>query len=136
MIDAQDRTVYAAILLSAALYGAIGVITAVLAKRAVSPTPWRLAAWVLSGIVFAAHIIYDRRRNGSSAASTALRVAAAVAVGAFLLAAAANVNHHPAGRNRSLSLALVAWPLLIMIPAFVAALIATGLLARFRPAKR
>ena len=62
--------------------------------------------------------------------STALHVAAATAVGALNLAVAANF-HAPwitSGHRRLLVSALVAWPVLVAVPAFVIALIAaTGL---------
>src|SRR5919202_6022492 len=74
---------------------------------------WRLAAWVASGAVYAAHIVYEHFQLGSSPRATALHAAMAVALGAFLLAAAATVratmapSHAPYGQ---FLLALVVWP--------------------------
>src|SRR6184192_4510046 len=53
---------------------------------------WRLAAWLASALVAAAHIGYEHYRLGSSPRPTALHAAGAVALGAFGLALAANVH--------------------------------------------
>src|SRR5512138_3791191 len=53
---------------------------------------WRLAAWVASGAIFAAHLGYEHFRRGSLPPVTALHAATAVALGGFLLAAAATVH--------------------------------------------
>jgi hypothetical protein len=99
---------------------------------------WRLAAWVVSAAVYAAHIGYEHFRLGNSPRATALHAALAVAVGAFLLAVAATVravtvpSHAP---YRQYLLALVAWPLVTAVPAFLVALAVAALLARL-PTKR
>ena len=93
---------------------------------------WRLAAWAVSAAVFAAHIGYEHFRLGNPPRATALHAAAAVAVGAFLLAVAATVHaslvasHAPYWR---FLLALVVWPLVTALPAFLVALVAGALLA-------
>jgi hypothetical protein len=96
---------------------------------------WRLAAWLICGVAFAIHIglAYFRFRNSPS--RTALHVAAAVALGAFALAAAANIRALTTGtgNQRLLALALVIWPLITGLPAFVVAFVATTVLARVRP---
>jgi len=95
---------------------------------------WRLAAWAVSGIAFGAHLIFDRWRRAGSPASTALHVATGVALGALSLAAAA-IAHALAtqtGNLRLLTLALVAWPALTALPAFVVALGGAALLGRMR----
>jgi hypothetical protein len=93
---------------------------------------WRLAAWVVSAIVFAAHIGYEHFRLRSSPYLTSLHVALGAAVGAFGLAAAANVRsfHTGTGNVRLLRIALLVWPIITSIPAFVVALAVTSLLAR------
>src|SRR5690349_5011686 len=48
---------------------------------------WRLSAWAISAAVFAAHIGYQHFRLADSPRAIALHSAAAVALGAFLLAA-------------------------------------------------
>jgi hypothetical protein len=94
---------------------------------------WRLAAWALSAAVFAAHIGYEHFRLGDSPRAIALHSAAAVALGAFLLAAAATVHaatatsHAPFWR---FLLALVLWPIITALPAFLVALVAGAVLAR------
>ncbi len=96
---------------------------------------WRLAAWLICAVAFAIHIglAYFRFRN--SPRWTALQAAVSVALGAFGLAAAANIHGLTTGtgNQRLLTFALVIWPLLTGVPAFVVAFVATALLARVRP---
>jgi len=104
------------------LYSVIGIVFALPTNHV---RGWRLAAWVVSAIVFAFHIGYEHFRLRSSPATTALHAALAVAVGAFGLAIAANVHEvfvAPSYR-RTLAVALVAWPVITALPAFVAALV-------------
>ena len=93
---------------------------------------WRLAAWLASGVVYAAHIAYEQFRLRDSPRKVASHVALAVAMGAFALAVA--------GMIQSLSttstirpawlLALVIWPAVTAVPAFLGALLAGAALAR------
>src|SRR5438105_10135344 len=53
---------------------------------------WRLAAWAVSGAVFAAQIAYEHLQWRNSPRSIALHAAMASAIGAFLLAVAATVH--------------------------------------------
>src|SRR5437899_10355077 len=53
---------------------------------------WRLAAWVTSAAAFAAHIWYELFRLRNSPVTTALHASLAAALGAFALAAAANLH--------------------------------------------
>ena len=120
-----------------AAYVVIGIVTAALAGRAASPravTAWRLAAWLLSLAAFLAHLVYDRMKPDSSSASSARHVAAAVALGAFLLAAVGPVRSHWGAPNfwRVAALSIVVWPVLTGIPAFVAALVAGSIIGRAR----
>ncbi len=86
---------------------------------------WRLAGWGLSFAVFAAHIRYERRREGSTIARTARNVAVAAAVGAFILAAVGPVRTHWNADDfrRAALFSLAAWPLVVGIPAFAVALV-------------
>src|SRR5712692_8018836 len=99
---------------------------------------WRLAAWVTSAAVFAAHIGYEHFRRNNSAWATALHAATAVALGGLLLAVAATVHkmmvpsHNPYWR---FLLALVVWPIVTGLPAFLVALAAAAVLAAL-PTKR
>jgi hypothetical protein len=93
---------------------------------------WRLAAWLVSAVAYAAHIGYEHFRLRNSPRVTASHVALAVAIGAMALAFA--------GLMRSLSrvptirpvwfLALVIWPAATALPAFLGALVAAWLLPR------
>lgn len=96
---------------------------------------WRLAAWVVSAAVFAAHIGYERFRLDDLPRTIAPHVAAGVALGAFLLAAAATVHAATAASHAPywrFLLALLLWPLITALPAFLVALVAGAVLARPR----
>ena len=91
-------------------------------------------AWLMSAVVYAVHIGYEQFRLDNSPLATALHAALAVAVGAFGLAVAANIHEVWAtpGYRPSLALALVAWPVLVALPAFIFALVAAYVLALAR----
>jgi len=114
-------------------YFVVGFVFAALANPSVQVRAWRLAAWVASAAVFAAHIGYEHFRLGNPPRAIGLRAAVAVAVGAFLVALAATVHasvavsHAPYWR---FLLALVAWPVITAVPAFLVALVAGAALAR------
>ena len=99
---------------------------------------WRLAAWVISAVVYAAHIGYEHFRLNNSAWATALHAAIAVALGGLLLAVAATVHkmmvpsHNPYWR---FLVALVVWPIFTGLPAFLVALAGAAVLAAL-PTKR
>ena len=96
---------------------------------------WRLAAWLICALAFALHIGLELFRLRNSPLRTALHAAASVALGAFALAGAANIHALTAGtgNQRLLALALVIWPILAGLPAFVVAWAAAAVLARVRP---
>ncbi len=128
-----------AALLCAAAYAVIGLVTAALASDAPSSgmaRMWRLAAWALSAAVFAAHIRHERIRRAARPTDAALRAAAAVAVGGFVLAAAATARALAAGTGRIVLhvISLAAWPVLLAVPAFLVALLAASLLGRSKSA--
>jgi hypothetical protein len=85
---------------------------------------WRLAAWVVSGAVFAAHIAYEHFRLRDTARATAWHASVAVAFGAFSLALVANIHDlgSASGYRPRMLIAFVAWPLLTAVPAFIVAL--------------
>ena len=93
---------------------------------------WRIAAWVVSFGVYAAHIRYEHFTLRNSARSLALHVAVAVAIGGFLLAAAGMIHHlSSASTFRPVwLLALVLWPAFTAVPAFLGALVAATMLQR------
>ena len=117
-------------LLAGTLYLIIGVGFAPLSVPSVFF--WRLAAWMVSAVVYAAHIGYERVRIRSSPHSTALHVAFGAAIGAFGLAAAANVHSWLSGTGnlRLLCIALLVWPLITGVSAYMVALVLTAVLAR------
>jgi hypothetical protein len=121
-----------AVLFLGALYFVAGIVFAALAKSAVSNemvVAWRLAAWVISAVGFAAHIRYERVRLHSSPRTTSLHVALAVGLGAFALAVSATL-HARATQHHFPPIALVIWPVLTALPAFVVAFVAAVLLSR------
>jgi hypothetical protein len=95
---------------------------------------WRRAAWMLCAIAFAIHIGLEQFRLGNAPRKTALHAAAAVAIGAFGGAVAANIHALTAktGNHASLALALVIWPVLAGLPALVVAWAAAFGLSRIR----
>lgn len=116
-------------------YLAIGLVSGALAGTAASSQMrffWRLSAFVLSGIVFGCQITYEHFQGPPQASGLAGRVSLSVAFGAFLLALAANIHDlvSPSGYRPRMLIALVAWPLLTAVPAFLVAFIAAFLLAR------
>jgi hypothetical protein len=98
---------------------------------------WRRAAWLVSAAAFAVHIAYEHFRLRHSPRSTAWHVSLAVALGAFGLAAAANFHELWATERyrRAIALALVSWPVVTAVPAFLVALAAAAALARMCPPK-
>lgn len=112
-------------------YCVVGIVFGRLAGQAASHqsvVAWRWAAWVISALAFGSHIVFEQVHLRSSPRITALHVSSAAAVGAFGLAVAANIQ----GGHRSLLLALSLgiWPVMIALPAFFVALVASILFAR------
>jgi hypothetical protein len=113
------------VLIVALLYLVIGIVFAALAREA--GVAWRLAAWVVSAALFAAHIGYEYARLRRPPRTTALHASLAVALGAFGLAVAATVHAVATGSLRgAFAIALVAWPILTGVPAYLVALAAAA----------
>ena len=95
---------------------------------------WRLAAWLASAVAFATHIFYEHAGLRTSPVLTASHVALGVAVGAFGLAAAANVHSYLIGSapRPLLLVALLAWPALTGTAGFLVAWAAAAVLGRIR----
>jgi len=114
------------------LYAAVGIAFAVPDTHV---RIWRLAAWLVSAAAYAAHIGYERFGLRHSPRSAATHVAAAAALGAFGLAAGANIHSlftAGGGQHRQLLLiALVIWPIITAVPAFLVGLGISGVLAHF-----
>ena len=120
------------------LYLAVGIAAAALAGAAASNQMrsfWRGSAFVISAVVFAAHIAYEHFRLRNTARPTAWHASVGVACGAFALALAANIHDlgSASGYRPRMLIALAAWPLLTAVPAFIVALVvAAGLGLRRR----
>lgn len=127
------------IVLLGGVYFIVGVVFGELAKWAGSEQGqhrWRLTAWVVSAFVFAAHIAHEHFRLRSRAPVLALHVALAAALGAFLLAAAATLHAMRLSSHAPYwlyLLALVLWPLMTGVPAFVAGFVGAKVLALVSP---
>jgi hypothetical protein len=135
--DTHRQSWFRAVVLLAAFYAAVGIAFALPASHV---RVWRLAAWVVSFVAYAAHVAYERFRFGSSPVSAALHVAAAAGLGALGLAVAALMRSlatvSPGEHQRLLLVALVAWPFITGVPAFLVGLCASGLLARLTRSAR
>lgn len=112
-------------------YLAISLLTTWLGALAPSSQTraWRLAAWLVSAVVFGTHIVFERWRRHSPAPITAVRAALAAALGSFLLAAAAVFHTLTTGEGNlsRLAIAFVAWPVITAVPAFLVALAVAAL---------
>jgi len=116
-----------AALLAGVAYLVIGRVFAVPSEHVQA---WRLAAWAISGVVYAAHIWYEHFTLRNSPRIAAAHVAVAVAIGGFGLAVAGlihSLSSGPAIRPAWL-LAIVVWPVMLAIPAFLGALVAGSVL--------
>jgi len=127
-----------AVILFGAVYFIVNMTCAALAGRASSNSmrvTWNRLGFLISAVTFALHIGYEHFRLTTSPRLTAWHVSLAVALGGFLLAVSANVHGLRVGSShqRLLALALVAWPVVTGVPAFVVALVAAaGLTLRRR----
>ena len=131
-MSGSNRQLYVrAVVLLGIVYAFVGIVFAVPTDHVKA---WRLAAWVVSAIAYAAHVCYERFRLQNSPPSAALHVALAVALGAFGLAVGANIHSLSLGstneHRRLLVLALGLWPVITALPAFLVALGASWILAR------
>jgi len=129
LVDRTDRRSWlvTAVLLGG-LYCAVGVIFQ-------GPVAWRLGAWVICGAAYVVHLTHEHFRLRNSPPTAALHSATAAGLGAFGLAVAAALHRAfsaPSGADfRLYALALVAWPLITSLPAFIVALVVSHLLSRF-----
>ena len=132
--SSRQRWISTAILVGL-LYPTIGVASSELAGAAASSQMqffWRLSAFVISGVVLAAHIAYEHFRLRNAMWPTAWHAAVAVALGAFVLALMANIHDlvSASGYRPRMLIALVAWPMLTAVPAFIVALVVAAGLKR------
>ena len=129
-----------AVLLTGVFYCTIGIAFGAFAAWSSSNrmvVAWRVASFVISLVAFAIHIGYEHFSLGNRPLIVALHASLAVALGGFLLALAANINSiRVANSNHGLlAIALIIWPVMTGIPAFLVALIAAGGLRLFRRAR-
>jgi len=126
-VEQSSRRGLRVVLLVGLLYLVIGVVFAALGRA--GGVASRLAAWAVSALVFAAHIGYGLTRVGNTPRTTALHAGLAAALGAFGLAVSATLHAVAASSYRgAYAIALVAWPILTGLPAFLVALaLAAGL---------
>ena len=125
------------VMLVGVLYLAVGITSATLAGAAASNQTrsfWRLSAFIISAVVFSAHIAYEHFRLRNTARPIAWHASVAVAFGAFALALVANIHDlgSASGYRPRMLIALVAWPLLTALPAFIVAFAGAAWLARAR----
>jgi hypothetical protein len=121
---------FRAALLVGATYGLIGRLFALPASDVHA---WRLAAWIVSGAVYVAHIGFEHFSLRSSPRLTALHVAVAVAIGALALVVAGMLHDlSTASTIRPGWLpALVVLPAVTAVPAFLGGLVIGATLRRF-----
>lgn len=135
MNEARRQPWARAVVLVGVMYALIGVVFAWPASYV---RVWRLAAWLVSAAAYAAHIGYERFRLRNPPRRAALHVALAVALGAFGLAVGAIIHSlsvaSTAQHRRLLLVALVVWPIMTGLPAFLVALAASKVLARLSAA--
>lgn len=129
-----NSTWVSATVLAGCLYLLIGLVSPALGGAAWGPRMrwWRGAAWLLSAIVFGIHVARDRIRMRYSAPSTALHAALGAAIGAFGLAVGATIHGYRVGTPhlRAIKLAIVLWPVLVALPAFLVAFLVALILRR------
>lgn len=109
------------VVLVGAIYFAIGAVFSTFSAPTVLGNvivAWRVTAWLISAGVFAWQIWGDRVKFRRTKLATALNAACAAAIGAFALGARVALHSaHPS------MLALLLWPAVTAVPAFVVALI-------------
>jgi hypothetical protein len=95
---------------------------------------WRLAAWIVSACIFAAHLAHEQFRRRGIPSEVAWHTAAGVALGAFGLAVVGAVHSLSQGSSplSSWLLALVLWPAFTAVPAFLVAVVASSIVGRDR----
>lgn len=119
------------VLIVGVVYLVAGLVFGALAGAAGSQqfrVAWRLAAWATSAAAFATHIWYEQLRLRHSPATTAFHAALAVAIGAFGLAVSASVHAMRVHKSFPVS-ALLSWPLVTALPAFIVAFVAAAVIA-------
>ena len=129
------------LILSALGYFVIGAASAEISNPVEAPgiqAALRLTALFLGAVVFLVHVRHEIVRLGNSLRRTALRAAAAAALGGLLLAVAM-VLYNVLVRSRptaSVALVLVVWPLVTGALGFLAAAVAARIIAWWQGSRR
>ena len=131
MDTSHRQTSVRAALLVGVVYFLIGRLFALPADHVLV---WRLAAWLVSGIAYASHIGYEHDRRRNPPRTAALHAALAVAIGALGLALAGMIQSVSTTSTfrPTWILALVVWPAVTAVPAFLVALAAGMVLEHLR----
>ncbi len=127
----RQRSWVPGVILVGVLYAFVGIAFAI-------PTTdvrlWRLGAWAISALAYGAHLGFEQFLLGNRPRSVAGHVALAAALGAFGMAVGANIHSlavPSTDRQRQLLLiALLAWPAITAVPAFLVGLGASSVLRR------
>ena len=131
-MDTSDRQRwFRMVVLVGSVYFVFGIAFAAFAGWSASNSmrvTWNRLGFLASAVAFALHIGYEHFRLRNSPLITASHVATAVALGALALAVSANIHGYRVDSSNKLLLAfaLVAWPAITAIPAFVVALVAAA----------
>ena len=126
----DSRLTWPILIVAGACYGLIGIIFALPTSNV---RVWRLAAWAVSAVIYICHILYERYSLRSRPLTTAAHVALGVAIGGFVLAVGANVHAAMTPSHASswrYGVALIVWPIITGVPAFLIAFVAAYVLAR------
>jgi hypothetical protein len=121
--------------IAGALYLAAGTISAALAAAA-HPGPAqflaRASAFGISAVILALHVAHERLRLGSATMRAAWHGAIGAALGGLALAIMANVHDlgSASGYRPRMLVALVAWPFITAVPAFVVALVVAAVVRK------
>ena len=122
-----------AVVLVGVFYAVIGVVFAWPEHHV---RVWRLAAWLVSAAAYTAHIGYECCRMRATPGRAAVRVALAVALGAFGLALSATIRSLLVASSsqhlRLVVLAVAIWPIMTGLPAFLVALATSEMFTRLR----
>jgi uncharacterized membrane protein len=133
-MNSSSQSVWARmVILIGAIYFVVGYVFAKFAGMVAfnqSRLTWNRLAFIVCAVAFAFHIAYEHYRVRSTAKITAWHTGLAAALGGLMLAVAANIHDlgSASGYRSRLLIALVVWPLLTGVPAFILALLtAAGL---------
>ena len=133
-LNASGKYQWYAVLLFAVAYLVVGVAFPNPSASNKMQFYWRLGAWLTAVLAFAIHIGLEHIGFRNSPYRTALHASTSVSLGAFALAAAANIHalRTGVGNQRLLHLALVVWPIVTGVPVFMVALVIAAVLTRLR----